>query len=249
MLFRSYLNRVNSVLEQYPITESRRFNLLNSSEPEPTTIAGATSVTISIANPAVITWPNHSLNVNTPLIFSTAGSLPTGITAGTIYYISTITSSDTFTISATVGGTEISTSGTQSGVQTASLVVWNKRVANLEELYYQNIDNVPFGYRYLVVSDSSQNGLWTIYEVVAGDLLGSRTLGLVRVQNYDTRRYWYYTNWYQVGYNSSISPTAEVANYSGLGTLSLTAAPIGSSVKVTANAQGKFEIYLRTDLG
>ena len=245
----NYLNRVNTVLQQYPITESRRFSLLNSSEPEPTTIAGGTSVSISIANPAVITWPNHSLNVNTPLIFSTAGSLPTGITAGTIYYISTITSSDTFTISATVGGTEIATSGTQSGVQTASLVVWNKRVANLEELYYQNINNVPFGYRYLVSSDSSQNGLWTIYEVVAGDLLGSRTLGLVRVQNYDTSRYWYYTNWYQVGYNSSISPKAEVANYSGLSTLSLTVAPIGSSVKVTANAQGKFEIYLRTDLG
>jgi hypothetical protein len=51
------------------------------------------------------------------------------------------------------------------------------------------------------------------------------------------------------GYNSTIQPIAEVPVYSALDTLSLQAAPVGSSVKVTANAQGKFEIYLRTDLG
>jgi hypothetical protein len=51
------------------------------------------------------------------------------------------------------------------------------------------------------------------------------------------------------GYNSSIQPVATVANAAGLQTLSLNTAPVGSSVKVTANGQGKFEIYLRTVLG
>jgi hypothetical protein len=39
---------------------------------------------------------------------------------------------------------------------------------------------------------------------------------------------------------------AEVPTYSSLATISVTT---GASVKVTANAQGKFEIYLKTDLG
>ncbi len=45
---------------------------------------------------------------------------------------------------------------------------------------------------------------------------------------------------------SSTKVIAEVPNYSALATLTVA---IGSSVKVTANAQGKFEIYLLTDLG
>jgi hypothetical protein len=122
---------------------------------------------------------------------------------------------------------------------------WNKRVASLEELGYQNLNTVAVGYRYLVVSDSSQQGRWTIYEVALGTLPGERILNLVRIQNYDTRLYWNHINWYMPGYNSTIQPVAQVPNRSSLDTLTLDQAPIGSSVKVTANSQGKFEIYLR----
>jgi hypothetical protein len=124
---------------------------------------------------------------------------------------------------------------------------WNLQVANLEILSFQNIDAVPLGYKYLVTSDSSNNGLWTIYEVQLsqGALLGVRELVLDRVQNYDTKRYWNYINWYLPGYNPSTKVVAEVPNFSTLETLNL---PVGSSVLVTANAQGKFEIYLRTDI-
>jgi hypothetical protein len=38
-------------------------------------------------------------------------------------------------------------------------------VANLEILGFQNLNLVPLGYKYLVVSDASNRGLWTIYEV------------------------------------------------------------------------------------
>jgi len=131
--------------------------------------------------------------------------------------------------------------------QTGATVNWNLQVANLEILSFQNIDAVPLGYKYLVTSDSSNNGLWTIYEVQLsqGPLLGVRELVLVRVQNYDTKRYWNYINWYLPGYNPSTKVVAEVPNFSTLETLNL---PVGSSVLVTANAQGKFEIYLRTDI-
>jgi hypothetical protein len=120
---------------------------------------------------------------------------------------------------------------------------WNKRVANLEELSYQNFASVPVGYLYLVVSDSAQNGLWTIYQVTATKTFA--TLDLVRVQNYDTRRYWSYINWYLPGYNPSKLVIATVEVYSDLSKLSLYQAPVGSSVRVTANSQNKWEIYLR----
>ena len=161
----NYFNRVNSVLAQFPISESRSFTLLNSSESEPTAGTGA----------------------------------------------------------------------------------WDKRVANLEELSYQDFAIVPVGYKYLVAADSAQNGLWTIYSVTTAKTFDS--LMLVRVQNYDTRKYWSYIDWYLIGYNRSSQIVDEVPTYSSLDTLSVYTVPVGASVRVIANAQGKWEIYLRTDTG
>ncbi|CAB4138032.1 hypothetical protein UFOVP328_225 [uncultured Caudovirales phage] len=127
---------------------------------------------------------------------------------------------------------------------------WNMRLENIEQLGYQDLAEVPVGYKYLIVSDSTNSGLWTIYTVVTSVLPGApKTTQLSRVQTYDTRRYWYHIDWYEPGYNSSIVPIVEVPVYSLLDTLTLGQAPVGSSVKVTRNAQGKFEIYLRTDIG
>ena len=125
---------------------------------------------------------------------------------------------------------------------------WNKRVANLEILGFQDLYAVPVGYKYLVDSDSRNGGLWTIYTVgttttSAGDI---RSLTLTKVQNYNTPQYWSYINWYLPGYNSSAQVVAETPNYAGLSTINV---PVGSSVKVTANALGKFEIYIRTLTG
>ena len=125
---------------------------------------------------------------------------------------------------------------------------WNKRVENLEILEFQNISVVALGYKYLVVSDSSNRGLWTIYTVEQRDTGAGivRVLQLTQVQNYDTTQYWSYINWYLPGYNSSSKIIAEVPNVTGLDTLNVS---VGSSVKVTANSLGKFEIYLRGATG
>lgn len=79
------------------------------------------TVTISIASPGVVTWTAHGLSANQPIVFSTTGALPTGLTAGTRYYVigSSITT-NTFQVSTTPGGTAINTSGTQSGTQSAA---------------------------------------------------------------------------------------------------------------------------------
>ena len=157
---KNMIQRTNSVLAQFPIAETRRFVLLNSSDPEPSATSG----------------------------------------------------------------------------------LWNRRVATIEILGFQDIFAVPLGYNYLVESDSTQQGLWTIYTVQSGTALGSRELRLARVQNYRTADYWSYINWVRPGYNASIRPVMEVANYADLETM---AVPVGSSVKVLANSQGKFEIWLR----
>ena len=80
------------------------------------------TVTITIAAPGVVTWTNHGLSVNDTIRFTTSGALPTGLSAGTTYYVKEVLSANTFTVSASAGGAAITTSGTQSGTQTA--LVW-----------------------------------------------------------------------------------------------------------------------------
>jgi len=165
---KNYLTYSNSVLRQFPITESRAFILLNSAEPQPT----------------------------------------------------------------------------------ASSNEWNKRLNNIQELSYQDLYEVNLGYKYLIDSDITNGGLWSIYTVIQQvDLLGSpRSTQLSRVQNYDTRKYWDYIDWYDASYNNTQVPVAEVPTYPDLATIELTT-PLGASVKVTTNAQRKWEIYQRVESG
>jgi hypothetical protein len=76
-------------------------------------------VTITNADPAVVTWTSHGLEDGTPVTFETTGTLPTGLTAGTIYYIVESTT-NAFSVAATVGGAAIATSGAGTGVHTAT---------------------------------------------------------------------------------------------------------------------------------
>lgn len=83
-----------------------------------TKIPGIT-VTISIASPAVVSHTAYNLDVDTPIVFSTTGALPTGIVAGQVYYIITAgAGANSFEFSATLGGSAINTSGSQSGTHT-----------------------------------------------------------------------------------------------------------------------------------
>jgi hypothetical protein len=80
------------------------------------------TVTISIAAPGVVTWTNHGLSVNDTIRFTTTGALPTGLAINTTYYVKEVLSANTFTVSTSAGGAAVTTSGTQSGTQTA--LVW-----------------------------------------------------------------------------------------------------------------------------
>lgn len=75
--------------------------------------------TVTIATPGVFSWVAHGLTIGDKIKFSTTGALPTGIDAGTEYFVKATPSADTFSVSATAAGGAIATTGTQSGVHTA----------------------------------------------------------------------------------------------------------------------------------
>lgn len=73
------------------------------------------TVTISIASPAKVTLASHGLSNWDLIVFTTTGALPTGLTAGTPYWVKNVSTND-FEVTATYGAASINTSGTQSGV-------------------------------------------------------------------------------------------------------------------------------------
>jgi hypothetical protein len=95
----------------------------------------AQTATISNGSPAVITAASaHNLEDTMAVSFSTTGSLPTGLTAGTIYYVVNKTPT-TFNVEATIGGGAINTSSAGSGTHTVTtegnrLIVTGDAAAN-----------------------------------------------------------------------------------------------------------------------
>jgi hypothetical protein len=76
--------------------------------------------TVTIASPGVFTKVAHGLVAGNSVKFTTSGALPTGLTAGTVYYvISAGLTADNFEVSLTPGGAAVNTSVSQSGTHTA----------------------------------------------------------------------------------------------------------------------------------
>ena len=75
-----------------------------------------TTATITIASPAVVTAVVN-VTEGQAVAFSTTEALPTGIIPGTVYFAKNVVGAN-FNLAATVGGTAITTTGTQSGTHT-----------------------------------------------------------------------------------------------------------------------------------
>lgn len=106
-----------------------------------------TAATFTIASPCVVTL-SVGLQDNDAVIFTTTGSLPTGIDPGVVYYIKDATGT-TVNLSATPGGAAIDTTGTQSGTHYLS-----QRAIPLTEL--AGADETPLVQNFLLVSDTSR---------------------------------------------------------------------------------------------
>jgi hypothetical protein len=79
------------------------------------------TVTLTIASPCVITLSNV-LAEGTAIKLATTGALPTGLTAGTTYYLINV-DGVTANLSTSATGSAINTSGSQSGTQSISTLV------------------------------------------------------------------------------------------------------------------------------
>lgn len=78
-------------------------------------------VTISNATPAVCTWTSHNLVAGNRVVFTTTGTLPTGVSPHITYYVlSAGLTADAFRFSLTESGAEINTSGAGSGTHTGT---------------------------------------------------------------------------------------------------------------------------------
>lgn len=80
-----------------------------------------TTVTMTIASPAVLSWTAHGLPIGGAFQLTTTGALPTGVSANTTYFvIAAGYGANSFQFSATSGGTAIITTGSQSGTHTGT---------------------------------------------------------------------------------------------------------------------------------
>jgi hypothetical protein len=111
-----------------------------------TGLSGST-FTVTIAAPAVLT-SSINLTNGMALVLGTTGALPTGLNVGQIYYVINVAGS-TCNLSATSGGSAITTTGSQSGVHKIS-----SRALPLASM--TGASAVPIEQNCILVSDSSR---------------------------------------------------------------------------------------------
>lgn len=79
-------------------------------------VLGLGVFTVTIASPAVFSQTAHGLVAGDAVVFQTSGALPTGLVAGQTYYvIAGGLTANAFEVSATLGGSAVNTTGSQSG--------------------------------------------------------------------------------------------------------------------------------------
>ncbi len=99
--------------------------------------------TVTLASPAIFSKTAHGLAAGDKVTFTTTGALPTGLTAGTTYFvISAGLAADAFEVSATDGGSAVITTGSQSGTHSmiSECFLTNPNVAGTFTLHVDTIN-------------------------------------------------------------------------------------------------------------
>ena len=109
-------------------------------------------------------------------------------------------------------------------------------VASKTELSYIDTANFGSGYRVLVESDVTEDGLWVIYQL--GE---DGTWSIYRVQSYKTNLYWSYIDWYKSGYTATDKITYITESPITALTLPYVA---GDTIKILDTGNGKWELVV-----
>ena len=109
----------------------------------------SSTFTVTIASPAVVTFASLTGVPNgTAIQLTTTGTLPTGLSVGTVYYVAN-SSGATCNLTATYGGANINTSVSQSGIHSVS-----SRGINIVSL--ASASACPTVQNFILVSDTSR---------------------------------------------------------------------------------------------
>ena len=121
-----------------------------------------------------------------------------------------------------------------SKTQAGDLGVYDISIPVQTDLQFVDTADLKVGYKVLVVSDTTQNGLWVIYE-----LAEDGTWKIYRVQSYVTSKYWQYTDWYATGYSAVDKPTYNVGTL--IDALKLPYA-VGNIIKINNTGTGLWQL-------
>jgi len=129
--------------------------------------------TVTLATPGVFTLTAHGLTSGDGVYFTTTGSLPTGLSSNTIYFVTVVTV-DTFKVSTTyanyVAGTFVNTSVSQSGTHTSFRSPWGVPAGGTTNFYLPDLRLTAQG----IPNATAAVGGWTAYTpTVAGITLGA----------------------------------------------------------------------------
>jgi len=81
----------------------------------------STTVTCFVSGSNVITYIGNGLTVGTPLVVTTTGTLPGGLTAGNTYYVISTPTPYTLVLSSTLGGVAVGITTVGTGVHTSTV--------------------------------------------------------------------------------------------------------------------------------
>lgn len=118
---------------------------------------------------------------------------------------------------------------------------YDAAVRTIDQLQYIPASEIFVGFKVLVEQDSDYYGFWTIYEYK--EFVGFR---MIRIQSFDTTRWWNYKDWYAPGYDEFLQIDFIVPRYSDILRLDLVQ---GNTIKVIDSGKGSYTIYEVTDNG
>ena len=129
----------------------------------------------------------------------------------------------------------------QEPIPASGVGFYDSIVNSVEQLAYIPDTELFIGYKVLVRQDTDYYGYWTIYEYQ--QYVGFR---MIRIQSYDTTRWWNYADWYATGVDEYTNIDFTVARYIDILRLDLV---VANTVKVQDSGKGTYTVYRMTDAG
>jgi len=106
----SYITTTNRLYVHNGVAATHQYYVYDTATAPTYTTA---AVSVSVGAPGVVSDTGHSFVANTPVVF-TAGTVPTGLVVGTVYFVKNPVAGISYELSATSGGASITTTGSAS---------------------------------------------------------------------------------------------------------------------------------------